>query len=515
MRYINLRYNILWFAFLVGLILLGAGCSNLESSQPPELNSPSLQQSSTVAPQVQSTSTSSPVSEETATDQLSEDILAPSSIPQIDLGKSIEVVNSGIPGYGEWSPVEDRISFLGCDDDSSAFQLTLHNSPSFDSHVLYSSETKCDPNSYYDFSWNPNGKYIVFANMESPEYATTWVSDLSKAWQFEEEAYSERWVTYLGWMNNNVFIEGSYSGGGNSLRRFRNVVTSNDVGWCSYSGSSGKPNDKYFPVEVSVPSRHYVVAFSMYAKGDPFPPYSEGFEVFPISSMNISSDFMDWRNRTQYMLVRVIEEEEKSQASNLVFWNVDTGEIPITISDAVYGRVSSDGRWFVYMPFIFPENDSPYLKCETGETAIQIMDLWDQQVKYSLLVDYQCNWDEYLPYQPMFNFSPDGSRLAYHHTESNNEVIYVIDLSSNSPKSNFDANELSWSPSGRFVILRIGESDYSIYDLSSNKSSTLVKTSGDVRISFKWSPSETFIAVLKKNYQEPRETIIIKNPLLD
>jgi len=512
------RSNIFWFAFLVGLFLLCAGCSNLESSQPPDLNTPSLQQSSTVEPQAQRTSTSSPVPEETGTDQLPEDTLTPTSISQINLGKSVEVVNGGIPGYGEWSPVEDRISFLRCNDGLSAFQLTLHNSPNFEPIVIFSNETACDSSVKFNHSWSPNGEIIVFSNLVSSAESVTWLTDLTRSWQFEEIALPVRYLTDFRWMDNNVFIE---AGTGYGIAKFRNVTTATEMADVSYKGLLYKNNDKYLPIEIFEEFRHYVIAVSRYDIENPYRPNSKRHIVFPISSLNESSDFMDWRHRTQYMLVRVVEGDGIPQSSKLVFWNVDTGEIPLSIPDAVFGRVSPDGRWFAYMPYIFPENTSPVIECDPGEVEMKIMDLWDQQVKYSLPVKYGCNWDEYIPHQPKFSFSPDGTRLAYYQTKgttsdtSNDSMVSILDLSSNKLVGSFNTDQLLWSPSGRFVILKGDESGYSLYDLSSGKSIILVTTSGKVWVSFNWSPSDLYIAIQNEVLGEPRKTIIIKNPLLE
>lgn len=519
----NDRKFFLQLVLLTALLMLIVGCSEEESGQPSELITPSPYQSLSSTSQLKKTSTPIPAPTETIVVQNTEEPLWTTPETDYFLDDSIHVVMDKIPLIGEWSPIEDQIAFLGCDEES-IYQLSLHKPPSFERVVIYSREMECEPN-YYDSSWRPDGSLIVFNNYFSSWTSETWVTDLYNYWPLVEDDQIDRFTSYKGWMDNNIFIEGSYSGGGNWNVRFRDVVSSQDTGRASYEGSAFKSNDKYLPVVVSPPGvRVYTHALTRYAKYGPYSPFSEGYKSFPLISFTVNSEFMDWRNRTQYMLLRVVEtdlEDRNPLSSRLVFWNVDTDDMPLSIPDSVYGRVSPDGRWLVYMPVLSSEFDMSLDECNPGNAELMIMDLWDQEVKTSFLADYSCDWPANIRFQPLFSFSPDGSKLAYFYTEkdkSNSPAttkVFVIDLINRNLISELNAIELSWSPNGQFVIVKGSESEYIMHDLYSGKSETLIKSSWEYGPQFLWSPSSVYIAIRRSIYTGPPETMIVKNPLLE
>lgn len=520
------------FAVLAAALFACAGCAGPKMTTPSVPTQSSPQPPASPTSQALYTSTPRTTPSATASNSLPESTATPNSDSQFSFPGSIEIVLTEVAGRGDWSTVDDRFAILGCAENSPSYQLTLHDPPSFESQVLYSKEIDCDPLVSHDFSWSPDGKLIVFngpyEGLQSiSDYSQSWVTDLDTAGAFEVADQLGRFVTYLGWMDSTTLITSSYSGGGNSLVRFRDIANSVETGSSYIYGPIYTPNDSYLPVAIDRGfGALHLVALSRFAQGDLFTPFAGATTQFPLYSTTISSEFMDWRARTQFMLVRIVTfdaEDRAPQASTLVFWEVDTGDMPLSVPNAVYGRVSPDGRWFAYMQAPPNSSESQFGDCEPGETELNIMDLWVQQVKATLLVDFSCDFfsSTSLPFEPLFAFSPDGSKLAYIHTSHGDDgpagakSVYVIGMPDPVPITTFDADELSWSPSGRFAIVKLTGNEYVLHDLSTGESATFIPEIGQSSFQFEWAPSETYVAVLRRAPSGSQYSTVVANPLLN
>jgi dipeptidyl aminopeptidase/acylaminoacyl peptidase len=460
-----------------------------------------------------------------------------SPTPELEftLAEGVNVVLEMKSGVGEWSPTGDRFAFLSCDSSQNIVRLTVHEPADFSPHELFSQVIECEPN-FLDLSWRPDGKQIVFTGSEQDDrglhdHAQTWVSDLNSS-RILLEPDNRSWFTqYHGWMSGNVLIKSKYAGGGSQVLEFVDVVQGRRLGGAFFVGNYFGGNAKYIPIGHGKSALMYrLVALTAFDHFDIYEYVASGETggvFFPIDEKDTNTVFMDWRGETNTMLVLLEEHNPDNHAfrtTQLLFWDVDRNEILLEIPNAVYGEISTDGRWLAYLASGFESPSTDLLELEYCSESdinreLRIMDLWVQEDVAAFPVEVWCgSVSSYPNFSGDFEFSPDGSKIAIRSIPSTDHepdpvgLIRFVNLETLDSIIELTGRDFSWSRDGSSLLYQDADRQYEIFDLDSGAGHVIIDSLGQGKPRFEWSLTGKYIGIYYLEYYGLRHLIIVQDP---
>jgi Tol biopolymer transport system component len=173
-----------------------------------------------------------------------------------------------------------------------------------------------------------------------------------------------------------------------------------------------------------------------------------------------NSKFEDWINASNQMLVLTwdvdvnlssVEVLHDTPVTDLQIWDVDSDTLTKVIPGGIWGRISPDRRYLVYLQ---PSSNFP---------TLQLLDRNSGQVIFA-----QPAFAEFTRFSgevdAFASFSPDGRFLTYFDSGTN---LVIFDLESGKSLSTFQAKPVTpiWSPSGTQLVYEDMNNGTAIFDV--------------------------------------------------
>ncbi len=404
-----------------------------------------------------------------------------------------------------WSPIANELLFNTCPDDQSPLSdtfLYVASSPNFLPDDITPKDVTC--RSYSQFLWHPDGQRIVFDGLsylqDNPSETDIWIMDRtnSQIINFDRIDRIGRTTGFVGWMDNDILVYSVYSGGGHSYYSVLDISKNEEIGSAYFHAGGAKIFSNNLLVgETGATYTFDYSAVIMYRNR--LLPTSSSFgspHLHFLSSNNeghrevlFNSQIASWSFSPSHVLVLTWDKDvdlywvdlsQETSVTDLQLWNIEEDNLTLIAPDSVYGNLSKDGQFLLYITSL--EN----------RLHVQLMDVATRKILLSNEVYTEGGLE--VGIWAFTSFSPNGRFLTYYSPEQD-LVVYDIALGTFLPSVTAVPFTPIWSPdNGRFVY-KDPDNGLSIYEIDSQTTYSLTQAGCDELRNPQWSFAGTYLSV--------------------
>lgn len=528
------------FFVLSLLVLLGVGCNTAVPEPTPTQTATTIPSPTSVATAVIVTETAvvepskaqTPKPTLTSTPTPTEVYVWPTRTPlslapltwQEDVQEKIMVDDNSIT----WSPVSNEFVFDYCarfvfaEDLIDEFMF-LASAPEFLPEDITPDDIFC--NSYSMTEWRPDGtQLLVNGEFSDAEWIGSAASnDSSRVFVMDMDGSNPRetnaggWLfDFEGWMNEQRLVTSSYRGGGNWIVSIFDIDTNEELAWAWI-----------YAHFVNYVDTDFVIANS----GDPFIGASaaifsteairpvpeptldigsrEGFGPY-INHLSFNEDpweilydsrYQDWSSESNQMLVLTWEADlpedifHENAVTSMQMWDVEADQLTLIVPDAIFGRISPDRNFMVFMT---PAESHPQL---------QLLNRVSGEIQF--IQPAYAETDIHFIVAAFTSFSPNGRFLTFF-SPIPELMIYDLENGEFLPPVTAVPSTPLWSPdNGRFVYTD-PENGLSIYEVATQSTYPLAVSGGERLSNPQWSFDGTYLSVVVLQEDGEGDTAVLQ-----
>ncbi len=427
-----------------------------------------------------------------------------------------------------WSPVSNEFIFDYCarfvfaEDLIDEF-IFIASAPEFLPEDITPDDFFC--NSYSMTEWRPEGTQLLVNGVYSDAewIGSAGANDSSHLFVMDIDGRNLRetnaggWLfDFEGWMDNQRLVTRGYRGGGNWIVSIFDVDANEELAWAWI-----------YAHFVNYVDTDFVIANS----GDPFLGASaaifstEAIRPVPEPTLDIGSRdgfgsyinhlsfnedpweilydsrYQDWISESNQMLVLTWNDDlpedvlHENAVTNLQMWDVETDQLTLIVPNAIYGRISHDRNFLVYMT---PSESHPQL---------QLLNRVSGEIQF--VQPAYAEDDIHFIVAAFTSFSPNGRFLTFY-SPTPELMIYDLEKGEFLPPVTAVPYTPLWSPdNGRFVY-DDPENGLSIYEVVTQTTYPLAVNGGDRLSNPQWSFDGTYLSVVVLQEDGEGETAVLQ-----